>query len=282
MLTKLIDLCLQYRPVVLLGAVILIVLGVASFRELPFDAFPDTTPVQVQVNTTAPALSPVEIERQITFEVEQSIAGLPGLVEVRSVSKFGFSQVVAIFDDETDIYLARQNVSERVVGVNLPPGVDTPTLGPVATGLGEVFQYIVESENLSPQELRTLHHWVIRPQMVQTPGVAEINTWGGYEKQFHVLLDPKLLIKHELTLDDVARALRQGNRNVGGGVIDQAGESFIPKAGPPLIVRLGGNATGSKVYRKVLCQFRAIELRGGASAQKAYARQHQQGLAIQK
>ncbi len=227
MLTKLIDLCLQYRPVVLLGAVILCVLGIASFRELPFDAFPDTTPVQVQVNTTAPALSPVEIERQITFEVEQSISGLPGLVEVRSVSKFGFSQVVAIFDDDTDIYLARQNISERLLGVELPPEVNAPSLGPVATGLGEVFQYIITSQSLTPQELRTLHHWVIRPQMVQTPGVAEINTWGGYEKQFHVILDPKRLIKHELTLDDVARALRGGNRNVGGGVLEQAGESFL-------------------------------------------------------
>lgn len=227
MLTKLIDLCLRYRPVVLVAALVLCVLGVASFRQLPFDAFPDTTPVQVQVNTAAPALSPLEIERQITFEVEQSISGLPGLVEVRSVSKFGFSQVVAIFDEETDVYLARQTISERLAAVNLPPGVEPPVLGPVATGLGEVFQYVVESEELSARELRTLHHWVIRPQMVQVSGVAEINTWGGYEEQFHVVIDPALLIKHALTLDDVARALRGGNRNVGGGVMEQSGESIL-------------------------------------------------------
>ena len=227
MLTKLIDLCLEYRPVVLLLTLIACVLGVASFRELPFDAFPDTTPVQVQVNTTAPALSPLEIERQITFEVEQAISGLPGLVDVRSVSKFGFSQVVAIFDDETDIYLARQNISERLGTTDLPAGVDPPSLGPVATGLGEVFQYVLTSEVLSAQELRTLHHWVIRPQMVQVSGVAEINTWGGYEKQFHVILDPHKLVEHELTLDEVARALQHSNRNVGGGVLDQGGESFL-------------------------------------------------------
>ena len=167
----------------------------------------------------------MEIERQITFEVEQALTGLPGLVQVRSISKFGFSQVVVIFDDETDIYLARQTVSERLSTASLPPGVDRPTLGPVATGLGEVFQYLVESDSLSAQELRTLHHWVIRPQMVQTPGVAEVNTWGGYEKQFHVVVDPTRLIKYELTLDDLAGVLQDGSRNVGGGVVTRSGES---------------------------------------------------------
>ena len=176
MLTRLIDLCLTYRPIVLLAAAVLAVFGAAGLLKLPFDAFPDTTPVQVQVNTTAPALSPLEVERQITFPVEQAISGLPGLGEVRSISKFGFSQVTAIFDDETDVYLARQVVSERLAAVELPEGVSRPALGPVATGLGEVFQYLVRSDTLSAQELRTLHHWVIRPQMVQVPGVAEINT----------------------------------------------------------------------------------------------------------
>jgi heavy metal efflux system protein len=227
MLTALIDLCLRHRPIVLLATVVLIAAGLASFQRLPFDAFPDTTPVQVQVNTTAPALSPLEVERQITFPIEQSISGLPGLTQVRSISKFGFSQVTAIFDDETDIYLARQVVSERLAVADLPDGVDRPGLGPVATGLGEVFQYLVQSNTWSAQELRTLHHWVIRPQMVQVPGVAEINTWGGYEKQYHVIVDPRRLVKHGLTLDDVARVLRQGNRNAGGGVLDEAGESQL-------------------------------------------------------
>jgi cobalt-zinc-cadmium resistance protein CzcA len=227
MLTRLIDLCLRYRPVVLLATAALALVGVLSLSRLPFDAFPDTTPVQVQVNTTAPALSPLEVERQITFPIEQAISGLPGLTEARSISKFGLSQVTAIFDDDTDIYLARQVVSERLAAAELPEGVGRPALGPVATGLGEVFQYVLHSETLSAQELRTLHHWVIRPQMVQVPGVAEINTWGGYEKQYHVVVDPQRLIKHELTLDDVAEAVRHGNRNAGGGVLDQAGEAQL-------------------------------------------------------
>ena len=227
MLKGLIALCLRYRPVVLLATAVLALVGLLSLARLPFDAFPDTTPVQVQVNTTAPALSPIELERQVTFPVEQAISGLPGLTEVRSISKFGFSQVTAIFDDDTDIYLARQVVSERLATAELPDGVGRPALGPVSTGLGEVFQYVLHSETLSTQDLRTLHHWVIRPQMVQVPGVAEINTWGGHEKQFHVVVDPQRLIKHELTLDDVARVLRHGNRNAGGGILDQAGEAQL-------------------------------------------------------
>ena len=227
MLTRIIDLCLRHRPVVLLATALLIAWGLASFRRLPLDAFPDTTPVQVQINTVAPALSPIEVERQLSFPVEQAISGLPGLVEVRSLSKFGFSQVTAIFDDDTDIYRARQVVNERLALVELPTGVERPALGPVATGLGEVFQYIVRADGMSPAELRTLHHWVIRPQMLQTPGVAEINTWGGHEKQFHVVVDPYRLIAYELTLEDVARAVRHANRNVGGGVLEIGGETQL-------------------------------------------------------
>jgi cobalt-zinc-cadmium resistance protein CzcA len=226
-LTKLIDLCLRHRAVVLVGAVLLAAIGVASFRKLPLDAFPDTTPVQVSINTIAPALSPLEVERQITSVVEQSIGGLTGLTEVRSVSKFGFSQVTATFDDETDVYLARQVVSERLTTVELPTAVGRPSLGPVSTGLGEVFQYVVKSDTLSPQELRTLHHWVVRPQMLQVPGVAEINTWGGYEKQFHVVVDPNRLVKHGLTLDEIASALRRNNRNAAGGYLNEGGEARL-------------------------------------------------------
>ncbi len=227
MLTGLIDLCLRYRPIVLLATVVLALVGLLSLSQLPFDAFPDTTPVQVQVNTVAPSRSPVDVERQITFPIEQAISGLPGLTEVRSISKFGFSQVTALFDDRTGIYLARQVVAERLAAAELPVGAGRPALGPVATGLGEVFHYVLHSETLSPQELRTLHHWIIRPQMLQVPGVAEINTWGGYEKQYHVIVDPQRLIKHELTLDDVARVLQRGNRNAAGGLLVQAGEAQL-------------------------------------------------------
>ncbi|MBI4819696.1 MAG: efflux RND transporter permease subunit [Deltaproteobacteria bacterium] len=271
MLTRLIDLCLRHRPIVLLATAMLAVFGAASVLRLPFDAFPDTTPIQVQVNTTAPALSPLEVERQITFPVEQAISGLPGLAEVRSVSKFGFSQVTAIFGEDTGIYLARQVVSERLASVELPEGVSRPALGPVATGLGEVFQYLVRSDTLSAQELRTLHHWVIRPQMVQVPGIAEINTWGGYEKQYHVVVDPQRLIKHELTLDDVARALRHGNRNAGGGVLDQAGESQLIQ-GQGLVGGTGdleamvlANVDGTPIHLRDVAEVReGHELRRGA------------------
>ena len=227
MLNELIDLSLRHRGVVLLASGVLVVAGLVSFKHLPFDAYPDTTPIQVSVNAVAPALSPLEVERQITAPLEQAIAGLPGLVEVRSISKFGFSQITAIFEDDTDVYLARQVVGERLQTVDLPAGVDRPSLGPVSTGLGEVFQYLVDSDDLSARELRTLHHWVVRPQMLQVPGVAEINTWGGYEKQYHVLFDPDLLIKYALTLDNVATALRRNNANVSGGVLDQGGEAQI-------------------------------------------------------
>ena len=227
MLTWLIDQCLRHRPIVLIATCLAAVFGIVSFRDLPLDAFPETTPVQVQINTTAAGLSPLEVERQITFPVEQAVSGLPGLQHVRSMSKFGFSQVTATFDDETDLYLARQVVGERVASVELPAGMSRPTLGPIATGLGEVFQYILRSESLSIEELRTLHHWSIRPQLVQVSGVAEINTWGGHEKQYHVVVDPARLVEHDLTLDDVARVLREGNRNSGGGSIDEAGESLL-------------------------------------------------------
>jgi heavy metal efflux system protein len=227
MLNRLIDLSLRYRGGVILAAVVLVVAGLASFKQLPFDAYPDTTPVQVAVNTVAPALSPLEVERQITFPIEQAVSGMPGLSEVRSISKFGFSQITAIFEDGTDVYLARQVVGERLQAVELPEGVGRPSLGPVSSGLGEVFQYLVESDTLSPRELRTLHHWVVRPQMLQVQGVAEINTWGGHEKQFHVIFDPDLLIKHGLSLDDVAFALQRNNSNVGGGMVERGGASQI-------------------------------------------------------
>ena len=226
-LDRLIDFSLRQRGVVLLGSAILVAAGLASFQRLPFDAYPDTTPVQVSVNTVAAALAPLEVERQITAPLEQAISGLPGLVEVRSISKFGFSQITAVFDDDTDVYLARQVVGERLQTVELPDGVGLPGLGPVSTGLGEVFQYLIESDELSARELRTLHHWVVRPQMLQVPGVAEINTWGGYVKQFHVVFDPNLLIRYDLSLDEVATALRRNNTNVGGGALSRGGEAQI-------------------------------------------------------
>ena len=155
MLNAVITWSLRHRLVVILAWLGVVLAGVIAFRRLPIDAFPDTTPVMVQVNTVAPALAPLEIERQITARVEQAISGLPGLEEVRSISKFGLSQVTVTFADGTDIYLARQVVKERIDGAELPRGVERPKLGPVATGLGEVFHYVVTGDHKTATELRS-------------------------------------------------------------------------------------------------------------------------------
>ncbi len=218
---------LRNRLIVLVLSALVVASGFAALAQLPIDAFPDTTPVQVQVNTNAPSLNPTEIEQQITFPVEQAIGGLPGLVEVRSISKFGLSQVVAIFEEDVDVYFARQLVGERLQAVELPEGLPRPRMGPVATGLGEVLHYALHSETRSLEELTTLHDWVLRPQLLTVPGVAEVNTWGGRRRQYQVIVDPLRLLEHELTLDDVVQALRQNNQNVGGGVISSAGELHL-------------------------------------------------------
>ncbi|HEY1784893.1 MAG TPA: CusA/CzcA family heavy metal efflux RND transporter [Pirellulales bacterium] len=212
---------LRHRVVVLLAAVAVAAAGVVSVGKIAFDAFPDTTPVQVQINTAAPALVPEEIERLITYPIELAVAGLPGLGQVRSVSQFGLSSVVVTFNDGTDIYFARQLIHERMAGVEMPLGIDRPRMGPVATGLGEIFQYTLTSDELSLTELRTLHDWVIKPKMRSVPGVAEINSWGGLEKQYQIRIDPARLVAHDISFDEVVTAVRANNRNVGGGNIDE-------------------------------------------------------------
>ncbi|MCH7871492.1 MAG: CusA/CzcA family heavy metal efflux RND transporter [Planctomycetes bacterium] len=227
MLNAIIYWSLRHRFLVIAIAVGLAVTGAFSLSRLPIDAFPDTTPVQVQVNTVAPALSPVEIEQQITFPVEQAISGLKGLVEVRSLSKFGFSQVTVIFDDHTDIYLARQQVMERLNTVELPEGLSRPAMGPVATGLGEVFHYILTSDTKTLSELRSIQDWIIRPQLRSVAGVAEVNSWGGRERHYQVVVDPAKLIKYDLSMVDLFDALRRNNTNVGGGTITRSGEQLL-------------------------------------------------------
>lgn len=222
-----IDWSLRHRALVLVITLAICAGGAVSFMHLPLDAFPDTTPVQVQINTVAPALGPEEIERQVTAAVEQAISGLKGLTEVRSLSKFGLSQVTAIFEDGTDIYFARQVINERLGAVELPLGLAPPEMGPVATGLGEVYHYVLTSQTLSTRELRTIQDWIIKPQLRSVPGVAEVNSWGGLEKQYQVLVDPSRLLKHHLTLAEVFEALERSNLSVGGGVITRAGESLI-------------------------------------------------------
>ncbi|MCH7704544.1 MAG: efflux RND transporter permease subunit [Planctomycetes bacterium] len=227
MLSGIINFSLRNRGLVLFAVLGVIVSGIWSLQQLDIDAFPDTTPVMVQINTTAPSLAPVEVEQQITFPVEQSIGGLKGLTEVRSLSKFGLSQVTVIFEDGVDIYRARQLVMERLATVDLPAGLPRPTMGPVATGLGEVFHYLLTSQTRSLSELRTIQDWIIKPQLRSVSGVAEVNSWGGRERQYQVIVDPLRLVKYDLTLTDVFDALRRNNLNVGGGTITRAGESLL-------------------------------------------------------
>lgn len=227
MLNGIIDFSLRHRFLVVLGALVCAVVGLVSLRYLDIDAFPDTTPVQVQINTVAPALAPEEIEQRITFSIEQVFGNMPHLQQMRSVSKFGLSQVVVTFEDGTDIYFARQVVNERLTGVELPGGIERPKMGPVATGLGEVFHYIVSGQGNDLTDLRTIHDWVIKPKMRTVKGTAEINSWGGYEKQYQVRIDSDRLIKHGLTFDEVVAAVQKNNRNVGGGNIRQNSQMLL-------------------------------------------------------
>jgi cobalt-zinc-cadmium resistance protein CzcA len=227
MLTRTIDWSLRNRWIVLGAATAVVAAGVLAFRDLPIDAFPDTTPTQVQVNAVAPALTPEEVEQQLTIPIEHALSGLPKIEELRSISKFGLAQVTLRFVDGTDLWFARQQVAERVGRVEVPPGVERPALGPVATGLGEVFHYLVKSETRSLEELRTLHDWVIAPQLRSVPGVAEVNAWGGKEKQWHVVVDPRRLQQFDLSIGDVYRALEANNANVGGGVVERGGSATL-------------------------------------------------------
>ncbi|MBP8258095.1 MAG: efflux RND transporter permease subunit [Verrucomicrobia bacterium] len=229
MLNWIINFSLKNRLPVCLLAAALVVIGGRTLSILPLDAFPDTTPVQVQINTTAAALNPQETEAQITIPVELAISGLPGLHNVRSISKFGLSQVVATFDDAVDIYRARQLITERLQTVELSEGLKRPQLGPIATGLGEIFHYVVRSAdtNRTPAELRVLQDWVVKPELRKVPGVAEVNTWGGFEKQYHVVVETDRLIKYRLTFEELIEALQANNQNVGGGQIVRGGESLL-------------------------------------------------------
>lgn len=226
-LNWIIDFSLRNRVVVLIGALLAAIAGGISLQYLNIDAFPDTTPVQVQINTIAPSLSPEEVERQITFPVEQAISGLPGLEDLRSVSKFGLSQVVVVFKDGTDIYFARQLINERLATVELPDGITRPEMGPVSTGLGEVFHYVVTGKGNDVTDLRTIHDWIVKPPMRTVRGAAEINSWGGYKKQFQVRIDPDRLVKHDLTFSEVLEAVSKNNLNVGGGNIRQDGGTLL-------------------------------------------------------
>jgi cobalt-zinc-cadmium resistance protein CzcA len=239
MLNWIIDASLKHRALVILVTVLFAVIGGFSLQQLDIDAFPDTTPVMIQINTVAPSLASEEIERQITFPVEQAISGLPKLSQLRSISKFGLSQVVVIFDDGVDVYFARQLINERLSTVVLPDGIQRPQMGPVSTGLGEVFHYVlvydgVDFSKVSQEErikrfteLRTIHDWIVKPQLRSVRGVAEVNSWGGYEKQYQIRLDPERLFKFGLTFEQVSDAIESNNENVGGGTVNDGSEMLL-------------------------------------------------------
>jgi cobalt-zinc-cadmium resistance protein CzcA len=215
----------RQRLVVLVGALALAVAGALAWLRLPVDAFPDVTNVQVMVLSEAEGLAPLDVEQQVTFPLEAAMGGLPSVEQVRSLSKPGLSQVVVVFQDDVDVYFARQQVFERLQGVvgALPPGVAVE-LGPVSTGLGEVFQYTLRSDRHSLTELRTLQDWVVAPRLRALPGVTEVNGFGGRVRQVDVVVQPQRLLAYDLTLGAVLDGLRDGNANAGGGFLERGGE----------------------------------------------------------
>jgi len=237
MLNKIIHFSVYNRGVVLLLTLVMAVAGVISFQSLPIDAVPDITNNQVQINTVIDGLAPEEIERTVTFPVESSMRGIAGVLQVRSITRFGLSQVTVVFKDKVDIYRARQMVSERLQGVlaELPKGAEAK-LGPVSTGLGEIFQYTLDVANPSsnPDErlkqlmdVKAMQDWYIKPRLMTVEGVAEINTTGGFERQYHVQPDIKKMTSYGIHFEEIAQALERSNKNVGGGYISQTAEQFL-------------------------------------------------------
>ena len=241
MLNRLLEFSVRQRVVVLLATVVMVGIGLYSALRLPIDAVPDITNVQVQINTAIRALAPEEIEKLVTFPIENEMAGIPGLTELRSLSKFGLSQVNIIFEDGTDIYRSRQLVSERLQTVidELPPGL-TPKLAPISTGLGEIYYYVVEyavgttnkpaTREAQLMELKLLHDYVIKPRLRSTPGLAEVNTTGGYEKQIVIQPNPDKLKSVGMSFSEIAEAIGENVENAGGGLIQLGGESVTVRA----------------------------------------------------
>lgn len=237
LLERIIGASIAHRWLMMSMTAVLIAVGIWSFTKLPIDATPDITNVQVQINTAAPGYSPLETEQRITYPVETVMAGLPRMQQARSLSRYGLSQVTVVFEDGTDIYFARQQVAERLQQVKsqIPEGLD-PQLGPISTGLGEIFMYTIDADPKARKadgtaytatDLRTLQDWVIRPQLRNVPGVTEVNTIGGFQRQVHITPDPARLRALGFTLEDVAQAVQANNQNVGAGYIERNGQQFL-------------------------------------------------------
>ncbi len=254
MLEKIILFSIKHRWLMLLLTLAIAAVGVWSFKQLPIDATPDITNVQVQINTEAPGYSPLESEQRVTFPIETALAGLAKLDYTRSISRYGLSQVTVVFEDGTDIYFARQQVAERLQQVRsqLPDGLE-PELGPVATGLGEIFMYTIEAKEgakkpdgstWTPTDLRTLQDWVVRPQLRNVRGVTEVNTIGGYARQIHITPDPARLLALGFTLQDVVDAIASNNQNMGAGYIERNGQQYL--------VRVPGQVADLKALESIV------------------------------
>ncbi len=258
MLERILAFSLRKHWLVLGATLGVALLGIYNFQHLSIDAVPDITNVQVQIYTEAPGYSPLESEQRITFPVETALAGLPALDHTRSLSRYGLSQVTVVFEDGTDVYLARQLVNERLQEVTgkLPPGIE-PAMGPIATGLGEIYMFTVENDPArrrsdgqpySPTELRTIQDWVIKPQLRNIPGVIEVNTIGGYIKQYHVTPYPEKLLAYGLTFHDLTTALVRNNANVGAGYVNRNGEQYL--------IRVPGQVAGLADLRQIVVAYR--------------------------
>jgi cobalt-zinc-cadmium resistance protein CzcA len=287
MFERILRLSIYQSGFVLVAVLAMAAFGMYNYLKLPIDAVPDITNVQVQINTTAPGYSPLEAEQRITFPIEMAMAGLPNLEYTRSLSRYGLSQVTVIFKDGTDIYLVRQLVSQRIQEVRnrLPIGI-VPTMGPISTGLGEIFMWTVDAEpgarktdglEYTPMDLREIQDWIIKPRMRMVKGVAEVNTIGGYVKQFHVAPYPEKLIAYGLTLQDVVLALERNNVNVGAGYIEKSGEQYlirVPGQAANLIeigeIILGSNQGVPIRVKNVADVLIGKELRTGAATQNGH------------
>ena len=236
MIEKIVRLSLQQRLLVVIIALVLFVAGLLATKRLSVDAFPDVTNVQIQIAAEAPGRSPEEVERFVTVPIELGMTGLPGLTEMRSLNRNGLSVITLVFTEKTDLYFARQLVTERLIEVAsaMPVGI-TPVMAPPSTGLGEIYQYTLDhpsdgDRQLTVEELeerRTIQDWVVRPMLRSIPGVAEINTQGGYAREYQVLVNPERLRHYQLGLRDIYEALARNNANSGGGQLPTYAERYL-------------------------------------------------------
>ncbi|MDP3517398.1 MAG: CusA/CzcA family heavy metal efflux RND transporter [Pseudohongiella sp.] len=284
MLVSIVDFSLARRGLVLVLTLMLVALGIWSFNRLPIDAVPDITNVQVAVNTPAPGYTPLEVEQRISFALENAMSGMPGLSYTRSVSRYGLSQVTAVFEDGTDIYFARQQVSERLSAArsDLPDGLE-PEMGPIATGLGEIFMFTVNAEPgatnadgspVTPTDLRSVHDWIIRPQLLRVPGVVEVNPIGGFKKEILVAPDPASLLAYGVTSAQLFNALQRDNSNRGVG--------FIENNGSQLLMRVPGQANNLDDLRSIVVTQRdSVPVRVGDVATVSIGQELRSGAATQ-